>query len=263
MTTATTSPTREEMQKVLDNGYTPSAVPQLEAYLQLQMKQQAPYHGDAIRSLIKHYLLFPNTCNLNHVAEALLLAAMEFPNHADYIALSYMLPHPASVAGSSSSSSANSNSKQALDLASSATPVIATIKECFAHLEACQFTKFWASYALLEKNDSTTTTTTTTPAIAELARKSVGRMQQAVLHVLSFTYQQAPVTVVLSALNAPEDSIQAIRGLLVRKDSVVDQVNETTVTFIPNVYNTKKQRVYQESLSFAAVTNLMNKINAH
>jgi hypothetical protein len=257
-----TSPTREEIQKVLDNGYTPSAVPQLEAYLQLQVKQQVPYHGDAIRSLIKHYLLFPNTCStkdaMNHVAEALLLSAMEFPNHADYIALRYMLPHPASAAGSSAS--ANSNSKQALDLASSATPVIATIKECFAHLEACQFEKFWASYAILQKWDTANHSNSslgsnTTPTIAELTQKSVARMQQAVLHALSFTYQQAPVSVVLAAINAKDASaIQA---------SVVEKVDETTVTFVPNVYNTKKQRVYQESLSFSAVTHLMNKINSH
>jgi hypothetical protein len=260
----TTSPAREEIQELLDNGYTPSALPQLEAYLQLQVKLQVPYHGDAIRSLVKHYLLFPTACNNNHVAEALLLAAMEFPNHADYIALRYMLPHPASAAGGSSAS-ANSNSKLALDLASSATPVIATIKECFAHLEACQFEKFWASYAILEKldpNNSSSITAMTTPAISELAQKSVARMQHAVLHALSFTYQQAPVSVVLAAINAKDaSSIQALVDM--RKDSVVEKVDATTVTFIPNVYNTKKQRVYQESLSFAAVTNLMNKINSH
>jgi hypothetical protein len=55
---------------------------------------------------------------------------------------------------------------------------------------------------------------------------------------------------------ARADDIQSLSS------PVVESVTETTVVFLPTVDNTKRQRVYQEGVSFSTVSALIQKMNA-
>jgi hypothetical protein len=81
------------------------------------------------------------------------------------------------------------------------------------------------------------------------------KLQGAILDVLALSYKDAPTQVVLSALNASSPAL-----VTALEHSSVEYVNDSTVSFQATVDNTKRQRVYQEGVTYAAITSLMNQI---
>ena len=102
--------------------------------------------------------------------------------------------------------------------------------------------------------------TSTDPALAQLAASPahIARLQMAILSALALTYQQVSAAVVTKALNI--DSVAAVAGLDAKKD-VVEKVDGETVYFVGTSDNSKRQRVFQEGVSFAAISSLMTKIS--
>ena len=112
------------------------------------------------------------------------------------------------------------------------------VQKCADHLNACQFPAFWQAYQ--EQPDL--------QAIAPAMK-----FQQAIAQVLSFTYQQAPRSVVLEALNTTDTA-------LLSSLAAVQKVESDVVYFVPTAENTKRERVYQEGVSFDTVSVLLHKI---
>ena len=215
----------EEIKDILENqSYSPNAAPQLEEHLLAQMRGDTPYMGDSVRRLIKLYQLFPHLTKNENVARASLLAALEFPN-TDFVALGHMIP--SSIASQDPCS---------------------TIQKCFSLLEACKFPEFWKTYVSLKSSEDN--------ELAQLASRSVTKLQKAILDAMSLTCKEAPTDLVCKALNV--DSHAAVVAL--KHDSVVEKADSNWVSFVGTVNNTKRQRVYQESVDFSAISSLMSKI---
>ena len=217
------APSESEISTLLKNGaYSADLIPKFEEYVSAQIAGQTPYHADAVRRLMKLYQFYPNTAKPDKIAEGCFLALLQFPAHTDFLALKYMIP-------------SNTLNQETCGL----------VKACFQDLESCQFAQFWETYAQLES--SSTLSSYLTPQ----TRKT---FQAAILQVMALTYKQAPSSVVLPACQV--DSVDAIKG-----HSSVESVSGDTVVFVTTVDNTKRQRVYQESLDFASISALMSQIS--
>jgi hypothetical protein len=218
------APSETEIRSLLTSqSYSASSVAPLEEYLAAQVAGEAPYVFDAVRTLIKLYQLFPETCNEQNIGRGYMLALLEYPN-TDLLALSYMVPQPI------------------LDK-----EYCATIQICASQLNSCKFTDFWKTFESLQKSGDA--------GIQSLAKRSVKRMQESVVQVLALTYKNAPVAVVLTALN-----IKSAGDITALKSAAVESVDSEKVVFVPTVDNTKRQRVYQEAVDFSTISNLLMEI---
>lgn len=216
------APSASEISSLLTgDACSTNVVPKFEEYLTAQLAGQTPYHADAVRRLLKLYQIFPQTSNPEKIAQALFLALLRFPAHTDFLALKYMIP------------SNTMNQEPCAD-----------VNTCLVQLESCQFSQFWESYAKLK---STQLGPYLTPEMTKT-------FQGAILQVLSLTYQEAPASVVLAALQV--DSTDAAL-----EHASVERVSADAVVFKSTVDNTKRQRLYQESLNFESISALMSKIS--
>lgn len=218
------APSESEIMSLANGRPSPASIPQLEAHLAAQVAGQAPYLFDSIRALVKHYLIFPSTLNEEKIGQACMLAMVQHPN-TDFLALTYMIP----------------------TTVMSREPC-ASIRSCVDLLDACQFTEFWEQLETLKSFEQ--------EAIANVAKQSVVQLQSSILEVLSRTYREAPADVVIKALNV--DSLNAVTAM---KHSAVESVSSDSVVFRAVPDNSKRERVFQESVSYSTITNLMSKLS--
>jgi hypothetical protein len=234
---------------VSNTSYSPLSIPKLEEYLLACCKGEVNYIFDAIRTLIKLYQLFPvpsspsdnnsSISNPNAVAAkairytnigyACLLAMCEYPNTTDLLALSYMIP-------------------QIITLKEPC----CTVYKCADQLKSCHFDEFWKLYqnSLLNSTD---------PIARNVANRLIRRMQESILVVLALSYKVAPLRIVQKAIGA---DVVEYHDVIHKpsKDSVVESVQDQNVIFKASLDNTKRQRVYQEGVSFGTVSTLLQKI---
>lgn len=207
----------DEITKVVaQGGYTPAKIPKLEEYLLQVCSGDAPYVFDAVRVLVKLYLLFPSHSNATNMAYVSLATII---NDMDKLqALQYLIPME--------------TQKQ---------EPCRTIFECSELLSTCRYKEFWSTYDSLQQSSY--------PVIQKMAQSSVPKLQAAVLQTLALSYRNAPLPFVLQSLNTkslPDQSLCSVSG-----DKVV---------FTATADNTKRERVYQEGISFSTVTSLLQKM---
>lgn len=223
-TSSIMAPSESDIRKLLTStSYSPTLVQPLEEYLDAQFHGKAPYYFDAVRTLMKLYQLFPEYSTEEVQARAYLLALLEYPK-TDLLALSYMIPQ------------AVLNKEPC-----------ATMQKCAQHLNSCHFDKFWEVYG----------NWTNEAAFQVPLPRAESRLQQAILQVLSLSYKEAPISVVQKALNL-SDSASIPASDVVEK--VEERDGRNLVLFVATPDNTKRQRVYQEGISFHTISNLLQKI---
>lgn len=227
------APSESDIRSLITNtSYTASSISPLEEYLKLCCEGNIVYIFDAIRTLVKLYQLFPmndveatkNIRNVN-IGYACMLALLEYPNSTDLLALSYLIPQTVTLKEPCSS-----------------------IFKCSEHLKSCHFSEFWKVY-------TSSLVTCSDPIIQQLATKSIGLMQQSILTVLALSYKIAPTPVVMAACNVPSN-LEAIT----KSSTVVDSITSDSVVFKATPDNTKRQRVYQEGVSFTTISSLLQKM---
>ncbi|GAX15436.1 translation initiation factor 3 subunit K [Fistulifera solaris] len=219
------APSENDIRTLLNSqSYSSSMVQPLEEYLAAQTAGEAPYLFDAVRTLVKLYQLFPEHSKEDLTVHAYLLAMLEYPS-TDNLALSYMIPQPVL-------------SKD----------VCASIQTCLTHLSACQFAEFWKTYEALESSADV--------VVAGLAKRSVARLQASILQVLALTFKEAPTSVVSKALRGiTAADITALQS------PVVQSASADCVVFAASADNTKREKVYQEGVSFSTIGSLLSKIS--
>lgn len=156
---------------IATSGHSPKASTKLEEYIVESCKGAAPYCFEAIRSLVKLYLLYPTKASSNHLAYGCLLVLFNDKTNDQLLALKYMI-------GSQSAQE----------------EPIKTILQCYDYFTACQFAKFWNSMGALQGNSDA--------IIQAMAKKSVPDMQERVLAVFALTYKVAPSTLILAAIES-------------------------------------------------------------
>lgn len=118
------------------------------------------------------------------------------------------------------------------------TTVPPEIAECAQQLNDCHFAAFWKSFSELPKQDA--------------ARRRRRRLQQAIASVLALTYQRAPLAMVQAALDDNSTNVEDLEA--------IERVDGDIVVFVATRDNSKRERVYQEGVSFDTVTSLLAKI---
>jgi hypothetical protein len=118
------------------------------------------------------------------------------------------------------------------------------IVQCGDLLDACQFQDFWKLCDATLSSDSD---------LAPIVAASKVSLQRAILNVLALAYQSAPVSVVLACCNAPSLQDATAAGGFLQSHPAVDGVTEDAVTFKPTSDNTRRQRVFQEGISYPAL----------
>jgi hypothetical protein len=91
-----TNPSYDRICSLLEkSAYDPTAIPLLEAYVNAQVVEDAPYSFDANRTLAKLYLFFPQLAVDNKIevsmALILFLALLQYPFSSDFLALSCLI----------------------------------------------------------------------------------------------------------------------------------------------------------------------------
>jgi len=91
----TAPPTHATILDLLDHSaYNPEIAPQLEAYLDAQLKlsneSDIAYSFDANRTLLKLYQFFPHLADEAYISKAFFLALLEFPS-TDFTALACLV----------------------------------------------------------------------------------------------------------------------------------------------------------------------------
>lgn len=237
---------------VSNTSYSPLSIPKLEEYLLACCKGEVVYIFDAIRTLIKLYQLFPvpvttpgnddpsaagsnnasaaKAIRYTNVGYACLLAMYEYPNSTDLLALSYMIPQMITLK-----------------------EPCCTVYKCAEQLKSCHFDEFWKLYhnSLLNSTD---------PIVRNVANRSIRRIQESILMVLALSYKVAPLHTVQKACGI--DVMMDCHDVIYqpKSDSVIESASDQTVIFKPSNDNTKRQRVYQEGVSFGTISTLLNKI---
>lgn len=205
-------PSEAEIKTLMQSSYSPSQVGPLEDYVDAISAGNAPYMFDAVRTLVKLYLLFPATYNTSKVSRCFLLAMAQYPG-TDLLALTYMVPNAPGA-----------------------------ILQCGDLLDACQFQDFWKLYDALPSTD---------PDLAPIVASSRVQLQRAVLSVLALTYQSAPASIVLSCCNS--SSVKDAEATFLKSHPAVESVASDRVVFKPTTDNSKRQRVFQEGISYPAL----------
>jgi hypothetical protein len=219
------APTVAEINSLLASDvFSADVIPKFEEFVTAQASDATAYHADATRRLIKLYQSYPASLQLEKVAQACLLAAFQYPNHTDFLALKYLMPTTV-------------REQEPVTL----------IQASFELLESCQYAAFWESYKALQAS---------TVIGSFLTADTIKRMQGSILQVLSLTYKEAPAAVVLRALQAA--SLTDVKAL---SHPCVEIISGDMVIFVSSPENTKRQREYQESLNFESISALMSKIS--
>jgi hypothetical protein len=237
-----------DIRSLLAKSYSASSIPQLEDYVLATCRCEVPYVFDTMRTLVKLYQLFPVTTVSNDNAEtasALIgqrkkytgYACVLSMQHGDLLALQYIIPKTAGAPNSDS-------------------PVVAGAIQCASLLDACLFTEFWTLYSNAFVAAGSTDSDDG-ELLVSLTKSAIPTLQKSILSVLALSYKEAPIQFVMDSLNVT--SAEDIQSL---SSPVVELVTETTVVFQPTIDNTKRQRVYQEGVSFSTVSALMQKMNA-
>lgn len=108
---------------------------------------------------------------------------------------------------------------------------------CAENLDSCRFNEFWADFKTLE-SDAT---------LGALVKNSQERLSKAIVGVLALSYRAAPLSFCQSALNEQNVS------------KYVEKVDGDTVYFEATADNTKRDRVFQEGVTFGEISNLIHK----
>ncbi|KAG7355609.1 26S proteasome regulatory subunit [Nitzschia inconspicua] len=220
------TPPREYVESLLSKGaYKVSNQPTLEAYVDAQASGDGEYYFEANKALLKIYNSQKSLANTDKMATVLLLALVESYPSTDLLALSYLLPERYA-----------------------ASEPCKSVLECSELLDSCRFVEFWAGLSKIPTED---------PSLKALVGRSTEKLQRGILQVLSFTYKSAKLDKVLTVLNLKDSA-----GLTQLKDPCLESVSGDTVVFKSTVDNTKRNRVFQEGLSYNAIANLMAKVSA-
>lgn len=128
------------------------------------------------------------------------------------------------------------------------------IRRCADLLTGCRFSEFWATYkelCSLQSLDSF-------PIAQALVNspRTYLQLRKSILAMLSLTYKTASVVdVVLSALNfANEAELVQILGSV---NEFVDGVFDGKISFRSRAENTKRAKVFQESIDFGVIKGLL------
>jgi CSN8/PSMD8/EIF3K family len=224
---STETPPREYVESLLSKGsYKISNQSTLEAYVDAQASGVGEYYFDANKALLKIYNVSKSSANVDKIATILLLALVEsYPSSTDMLALSYLLP----------------------ERHISMEPC-RTVMECNKLLDSCQFVEFWTTLAKVSTEDA---------SMKALVVRSTEKLQRGILQALSFTFKSANLDKVLASLNLKDAA-----GLTQLKEPCVESVSGDAVVFVATADNTKRNRVFQEGLSYNAIANLMAKITS-
>lgn len=217
-----------EICALLLKSYSPAAVPKLEAYLESACRGDAPYNFDAVRTLVKLYQLFPAAAAANakkNIGYACLLALLYGENQDDLLALQYMIP-----------------------TATQKEEPCASVNRCASLFRACLFADFWQTFNSTLVNNSDA-------VVQQVCQAAVPAVRQSILAVVALTYKEAPMAVVLAALGTDASVSSEISS-----SPVVASVTADTVTFVATPDNSKRQRVFQEGVSFQTVSSLLHKM---
>lgn len=223
------NPPKEFVESLLVKGsYKTSNQSTLEAYVHAQATGECEYYFEANKALLKIYQSSRSTADIQLVATVLLLAMVEAYPSTDVLALSYLLPERFAKAES-----------------------CAAVLECTRLLDSCQFVEFWTSFANIPTGDDANMT-----ALVGQQR-ATAKLQCGILHVLALSHKSAKLDKVLASLNLKDAA--ALEHL---NESCIESINGDTVVFASTVHNTKRNRVFQEGLSYGAIANLMSKVSA-
>jgi hypothetical protein len=225
---STETPPREYVESLLSKGsYKNSNQSTLEAYVDAQATGVGEYYFDANKALLKLYNASKSSANANKIAIILLLALVEaYPSSTDFLALSYLLP----------------------ERLTSVEPCL-TVLECCQLLDSCQFVEFWTSLSKVSFTED--------DSMKALIGRSTESLQRGILQALSLSYKSAKLDKVLAWV-----SLKDVAGLIQLKEPCVESVSGDTVVFVATAENTKRNRVFQEGLSYNAIANLMAKITS-
>lgn len=217
-------PTLDTVKALLAKSpYSASNQATLEAYVDAQAAGEAPYYMDANRFLLKLYQFVPSSRNDEKVALILMLALLEFPS-TDVLAFQYLIP----------------------DKVQKSEPC-ASILTCVRLLESCKFNEFWLAFRGIEGSDAVK---------ALVSGKSTEKLQRAIVEVLALTYRSASLDKVLSALSLPSaDELSKLNH------PCVESVGGEKVVFVATADNTKRKRVFQEGVNYAAIASMMAKVS--
>jgi hypothetical protein len=105
----------------------------------------------------------------------------------------------------------------------------ATILKCADLLDSCQFEEFWTTLGGIQGDDQC---------------KSLA------------SYRTAALSMVLSALNLKSGDAALVQM------ACVESVTGDVVTFVATADNTKRNRVFQEGVNFAAISSMMGKVTS-
>jgi translation initiation factor 3 subunit K len=197
----------------------------LEAYVDAQATGVGEYYFDANKALLKLYNATKSLANTDKIATVLMLALVEAYPSTDFLALSYLLPERYATAEPCSA-----------------------VLECSQLLESCQFVEFWAALSKISTADAT---------MKALVGRSTEKLQRGILQVLAMSYKSAKLENVLASLNLKDAA-----ALTQLKEPCVVSVSGDAVVFVATADNTKRNRVFQEGLSYSAIANLMAKVSA-
>jgi len=122
--------------------------------------------------------------------------------------------------------------------------IVRCIQECSDLLEGCKFDTFWQEYKTLQSSSNENVKT--------LANRGVASLQLNILETLALTYKRAPKSVVTEALGGVSD---------IPPSPVVATSDASSVTFASSLNNSRRERVFQDSVGFSSICGLMKKIS--
>ena len=125
---------------------------------------------------------------------------------------------------------------------------------CADLLSGCQFSEFWTAYKELCCHPSIESF-----PVAHALVNAPGtylQLRKSILSILSLTYKSASVKdVMLSALNLTNET--ELVQLLDSVKDIVDSVIDGKVSFHSRAENTKRVKVFQESIDFGVIKGLL------
>ena len=147
-----------------------------------------------------------------------------------------------------------------------ADPCSAVLK-CCRLMDGCDFVEFWRVFRGMPTSVSAAASSSSEdgmkvgdPAmVLKLVQSDdvLKQLRTSILQVLALTYKSAPADKVVAALDLT--SVDEISKLGCPCVESVD-TNANTVVFVATADNTKRERVYQEGLSFVDISEMMSKV---
>ena len=162
--------TDTEVRSMLEKSYSPTEIPKLEEYLEQACRGEAAFIFDAVRRLIKLYVLFPasSKATTKNMGYASLLTFVKCNDNL--LALRYLIP-----------------------MAKQQQEPFKSVFQCSAYLTACNFADFWKTFVNLQTSDDV--------LVQKTSQAAVSHFQQTILEILALSYKKAPVSIILAALN--------------------------------------------------------------